>query len=63
MPGQGLFGLVNNGKGRVRIEFAPRLDFGRVPTRLLPKADGLVVEGLAAGEKVAYRAVDVDVAR
>lgn len=38
---------VIGGTGRVRIEFAPRLDFGRVPTRLLPKADGLVVEGLA----------------
>ncbi len=37
---------VIGGAGRVRIEFAPRLDFGRVPTRLIPKPDGLVVEGL-----------------
>lgn len=33
------------GTGQVRIEFAPRLDFGRVPTRLEPRADGIVVNG------------------
>ncbi len=33
------------GRGRARIEFAPRLDFGRVPTRLEVRADGLAVHG------------------
>ena len=32
------------GTGAVRIRFAPRLDFGRVPTRLAVRDDGLVVE-------------------
>jgi trehalose 6-phosphate phosphatase len=36
---------VVQGTGRARIEFAPRLDFGRVPTRLNVAPDGLVVEG------------------
>jgi trehalose 6-phosphate phosphatase len=36
---------VIEGRGRVIIEFAPRLDFGRVPTRLLPREGGLEVEG------------------
>jgi trehalose-phosphatase len=35
---------VIEGTGRVRIEFAPRMDFGRVPTRLKVSDDGLVVE-------------------
>ncbi|HPF40495.1 MAG TPA: trehalose-phosphatase [Phycisphaerae bacterium] len=35
---------VLEGKGRVRIEFAPRLDFGRVPTYLTIRDGGLVVE-------------------
>lgn len=36
---------VVRGTGRVVIEFAPRLDFGRHATRLLPVADGLQVQG------------------
>jgi len=32
------------GAGRVRIEFVPRLDFGRVPTRLAPKDGGLLID-------------------
>ncbi len=32
------------GTGRVRIEFAPRLDFGRSPTRMQIRDGGLVVE-------------------
>ncbi len=34
-----------SGRGRVRIGFAPRLDFGRLETRLSPCGDGLLVEG------------------
>ncbi len=33
-----------SGTGRVRIEFAPRLDFGRMPTRMHTVDDALVVE-------------------
>ncbi len=33
------------GRGRARIEFAPRLDFGRVPTHLARRPNGLKVEG------------------
>jgi trehalose 6-phosphate phosphatase len=32
------------GRGRVRLELAPRLDFGRIPTRLRVLEDGLAVE-------------------
>jgi trehalose-phosphatase len=32
------------GTGRVRIEFAPRLDFGRIATRLLVREGGLLIE-------------------
>lgn len=35
---------VIEGRGKVRIEFAPRLDFGRVPTYMTPRDGGLVVE-------------------
>lgn len=35
---------VIEGSGRVRIAFAPRLDYGRTPTRLSADADGLRVE-------------------
>ncbi|MCB9855737.1 MAG: trehalose-phosphatase [Phycisphaerales bacterium] len=35
---------VLEGDGRVRIEFAPRLDFGRVPTDLTIRDGGLIVE-------------------
>lgn len=33
------------GYGRVRIEFAPRLDYGRRPTRLEVRTDGLAIDG------------------
>jgi trehalose-phosphatase len=36
---------VLSGRGRARIEFAPRLDFGRVPTRLEVRPDGVAVLG------------------
>ena len=36
---------VIQGTGRVRITFAPRLDFGRMETRLRPVEGGLEVEG------------------
>ncbi|MEW6250808.1 MAG: trehalose-phosphatase [Planctomycetota bacterium] len=36
---------VVEGRGRVRITFAPRLDFGRIHTRLRGCADGIEVEG------------------
>jgi trehalose 6-phosphate phosphatase len=32
------------GRGRVRVELAPRLDFGRLPTRLRAVPDGLAIE-------------------
>ena len=35
---------VIEGRGRVAIEFAPRLEFGRVPTRLRVVEDGLEIE-------------------
>ncbi|MBL0921993.1 MAG: trehalose-phosphatase [Phycisphaerales bacterium] len=38
---------VVEGSARVRIEFAPRLDFGRVPTRLATRAFGLEVDDTA----------------
>ncbi|MGP1272316.1 MAG: trehalose-phosphatase [Phycisphaerales bacterium] len=37
---------VISGTGKVEIEFAPRLDFGRVPTMIVERDGGLVVEGL-----------------
>jgi len=33
------------GRGKVRIRFAPRIDFGRMPTRLRVVEHGIVVEG------------------
>jgi len=36
---------VLEGRGSVRVSFAPRLDFGRVGTRILVHPDGLEVEG------------------
>jgi GH15 family glucan-1,4-alpha-glucosidase len=38
---------VIEGTGTAIVEFAPRLDFGRVPTRMLIKPDGIVVQGTA----------------
>ncbi len=35
------------GSGTVRLEFCPRLDFGRVPTRMEVRPDGLVLLGSA----------------
>lgn len=35
---------IVEGRGTVRIEFAPRLDFGRIPTRITRREGGLVVE-------------------
>ena len=37
---------VVEGRGRVRIVFAPRVDFGRSPTRIRVADGGLVVEGV-----------------
>jgi len=37
---------VIGGRGKARIEFAPRLDFGRAATQISVRDDGLVVEGL-----------------
>ncbi|MDH3293188.1 MAG: trehalose-phosphatase [Acidimicrobiia bacterium] len=38
---------ILEGTGEVIIEFAPRLDFGRAPTRLEDKGDGIAVLGTA----------------
>ena len=35
---------VIEGEGRIEVKFAPRLDFGRVPTRLEVRTEGLLVE-------------------
>jgi trehalose 6-phosphate phosphatase len=45
------------GRGRVRIEFAPRLDFGRTATRLRKHEAGIVVEG--APDPIVLRAPGV----
>ncbi len=49
---------VIEGHGRVRIEFAPRLDFGRVPTRMHVEPDGLRIAD--ALDPVLLRAPGVD---
>ena len=46
-----------SGRGRVRVEFAPRLDFGRYETRLRIRDDGLEVVG--AADLMALRAPGV----
>ncbi|MBL8877902.1 MAG: trehalose-phosphatase [Phycisphaerales bacterium] len=38
---------VVEGTSAARITFAPRLDFGRAATRLMPRGDGLEIEGAA----------------
>ena len=49
---------VLNGTGKVEIEFAPRLDFGRVPTRLELRPDGIIVQGTA--DLIVLRSPDVE---
>lgn len=44
-PGRSDLLRILRGSGRVRIEFAPRIDFGRIPTRLRRHPLGIVVEG------------------
>lgn len=39
-----LFRLLR-GSGTVEVTFAPRLDFGRIPTRIVPTDTGLKIEG------------------
>ncbi|MDG2262568.1 MAG: DUF5911 domain-containing protein, partial [Actinomycetota bacterium] len=39
---------VLSGSGKAVVEFAPRLDFGRVPTRIVQHVDGLEVVGAQA---------------
>ncbi|MBI5505164.1 MAG: trehalose-phosphatase [Deltaproteobacteria bacterium] len=48
---------IVEGCGRVRVEFAPRLDFGRSPTRLSHHPSGVVVEG--AFDPIVLRAPSV----
>ncbi|MGI9598256.1 MAG: glycoside hydrolase family 15 protein, partial [Acidimicrobiales bacterium] len=48
---------VLEGTGEAEVEFAPRLDFGRVPTRLEARDDGIVVQGTA--DLIVLRAPDV----
>ncbi|MDH3682828.1 MAG: glycoside hydrolase family 15 protein, partial [Acidimicrobiia bacterium] len=48
---------VVEGRGPAVVEFAPRLDFGRVPTRLEVKQDGIVVQGTA--DLMVLRAPDI----
>ena len=49
---------IVEGTGRVALEFAPRLDFGRVPTRLRRHANGLLLEGSV--EPIVLRSPRVD---
>ncbi|MBX3375821.1 MAG: trehalose-phosphatase [Phycisphaeraceae bacterium] len=49
---------VVEGHGRVRIRFTPRIDFGRLPTRLRLHEHGLVVEGSA--DPISLRSVGVE---
>jgi trehalose 6-phosphate phosphatase len=58
--GQDITTLVRTleGVGRARVEFAPRLDFGRAPTRIERVPDGLEVIGTA--ERVHLRSPGVD---
>jgi trehalose 6-phosphate phosphatase len=47
-----------HGKGRARIVFAPRIDFGRLATSLQPMQEGLIVEGSA--DPIALRAPGIE---
>lgn len=54
---------VVEGRGKVRVVFAPRLDFGRVATRLTASEQGVVVEGaieplVLVAPGLAWRIVD-----
>ncbi|MGB5755999.1 MAG: trehalose-phosphatase [Acidimicrobiales bacterium] len=49
---------ILEGSGEAEIEFAPRLDFGRVPTRLELREDGVVVQGTA--DLLVLRAPDIE---
>ncbi len=49
---------VLDGTGTARIEFAPRIDFGRVPTQMEIRDGGVVVMGTA--DLLVLRAPDVD---
>jgi len=49
---------IIEGSGKARIEFAPRLDFGRIHTLLERKKDGLIVEDTL--DPIALRSAGVD---
>lgn len=49
---------VIEGSGRVRITFAPRLDFGRLPTQLTPHESGLHIEG--GGDSIVLHAPGIN---
>ncbi len=49
---------ILEGSGEVHIEFSPRLNFGRVPTQLEAKPEGVVVLGTA--DLMVLRAPEVD---
>ncbi len=49
---------IIEGSGEVHIEFSPRLNFGRVPTQLEAKPEGVVV--LGAADLMVLRAPDVE---
>jgi len=49
---------IIEGSGKARIEFAPRLDFGRIHTLLEKKEDGLLVEDTL--DPIALRSAGVD---
>jgi trehalose 6-phosphate phosphatase len=49
---------VIEGRGRVAIEFAPRIDLGRTETRLRPRGEGLEIEG--SPEPMVLRAPGVE---
>ncbi len=46
-PGQSILVRILDGSGVMRIEFAPRLDFGRAPTRMVITETGVEVAGSA----------------
>ncbi len=48
---------IVEGSGRVAIRFSPRIDFGRLPTRLRVQEHGLIVEGSA--DPISLRATGV----